>query len=163
MECLQEEPGIHWILLGDGPLKAWLDEEVRLHRWEGYVELPGRKPATELHAWYAKADATLLSLGKGAALARTIPSRLQGYLAAGKLILVSADGEVARVVAEAGAGFCVPAGSPDKLASIILQARQLDRFQRKEIGLRGRDYFLTHFSKEVCINAINSCIAPRAQ
>lgn len=54
---------------------------------------------------FNRAGALLVSLEDDPIFALTIPSKIQAYLAAGKPVLASLNGEGARVVLEAQAGF----------------------------------------------------------
>ena len=51
----------------------------------------------------------------------TVPGKVQSYLAAGRPIVAMLDGEGARVVTEARAGFASAAGDPHALAANILR------------------------------------------
>jgi glycosyltransferase involved in cell wall biosynthesis len=147
VELLRQEP-VRWILLGGGPMLGWLRAEVSARGLTEQVVVPGNRPLAEMPEWYAQADIFLLTLGKGGALSRTVPGRLQSYLAFGKPVLVSADGEAARVVEEAGAGFVVGAGDFNGLASIVQSIIRFEPGERREMGERGRDYCARHFGKE---------------
>ncbi|MGZ7222945.1 hypothetical protein ACXWPH_10115, partial [Streptococcus pyogenes] len=74
-------------------------------------------PPEEMPAVFDQADALLVSLSGGAALSRTVPSKIQAYLAAGRPILASMDGEGARVVQLAGAGLASAAEDAAALAA----------------------------------------------
>ena len=66
----------------------------------------GRKPIEEMPKYYAMADAMLVTMKKEPAISLTLPGKVQSYMAAGKAVIGSADGETKRVISESRCGFC---------------------------------------------------------
>jgi glycosyltransferase involved in cell wall biosynthesis len=97
-------------------------------------------------AFYAAASALLVSLRDESIFAYTIPSKVQGYMAAGRPIVASLNGEGARVVVAAGAGLACPAGNAEALADAMQQLFRLSADERAEMGENARRYALEHFS-----------------
>jgi len=95
---------------------------------------------------YGEASALLVSLRDEPIFAMTIPSKVQGYLAAGRPVIASLNGEGARVIREANAGFACPAGDGGELAAAITKLFHLDKDARRELGENGRLYAEQHFS-----------------
>ena len=75
-------------------------------------------------------DVLLVTLRREPIFAYTIPSKLQSYLACGRPVLAALEGEGARIVKEAAAGWAVPAEDPRSLADAVLAASRLPRPQR---------------------------------
>ena len=146
---LGPDSGIRWVLVGSGARAAWLAEQVRLLGLEATVVLPGRFAPSEMAGLYAQADALLVSLNRGEALSRTVPSKLQDYFSAGRPVLASLDGEGARWVHESGAGLTCPAEDAQALAAAALQLRGLDAAARMQMGAAGRRCFEQHFAPAV--------------
>lgn len=133
------------LLVGSGSRSEWLQEQI-LRRKLANVELPGRYPPEAMGFIYAEASALLVSLRDEPIFAMTIPSKVQGYLAAGRPIIASLNGEGARVIREANAGFACPAGDGGALAAAITNLFHLDRDARRELGENARLYAERHFS-----------------
>lgn len=76
----------------------------------------GRKPLEEMPKYYAMADAMLVTLYKNDVISKTLPGKMQTYMAAGKAIIGSIDGEAATVIREAQCGICAPAENAEALA-----------------------------------------------
>ena len=95
---------------------------------------------------YAAASALLVSLRDEPIFAMTIPSKVQGYLAAGRPVIASLNGEGARVIPRGKRGICVPGGDSDALAAAITKLFHLDKDARRELGENGRLYAEQHFS-----------------
>ena len=135
---------IRFFIVGSGSLSGWLAEEVA-RRGLTNVLLPGRFPSSAMTSIYASATALLVSLRDEPIFAQTIPSKVQGYLAAGKPIIASLNGEGARVVVEAKAGVACPAGDSEALADAVIHICGQDDDARREMGENGRSYAQKHF------------------
>lgn len=141
----QAGPGLCWWLVGSGARSAWLAEQVQARGLQERVRLPGRFEASCMPALFAAADALLVSLNRAPALAQVVPSKMQSYLAAGRPILASLDGEGERVLREADAGLAVPAQNALQLAAAALRLAAMPLAERERLGANGRRYFETHY------------------
>jgi len=141
---LRDDPGIRFVLIGSGSRSEWLRREVE-RLGLGNVQMPGRFPPNAMPAILAQAAALLVSLTRDPVLSQTVPSKIQAYLAAGRPIIASLDGEGARVVELAGAGVVCPAEDAAALAAAAryLHARPPSELDR--MGQAGHDYYLRHF------------------
>ena len=147
-ERLKDHREIHWVILGDGRRRGWVEERVRSLGLEGQVHLLGRRPMEGMPRYYALADALLVTLKGDPVISLTIPSKLQPYLASGRPVLAALDGEGGRVVKEAHAGLATPAQDPNALAEAVLELYQMPPEDRAELGQSGRAYFERHFERE---------------
>jgi glycosyltransferase involved in cell wall biosynthesis len=136
------------VLVGSGTRSTWLAEQLRA-RGLAQVELVGRFAPKQMPAIFAQADALLVSLIRGAAMSLTIPSKIQAYLAAGRPLLASMDGEGARVVQEAGAGLTSPAEDAEALAAAARQLQALSAEARLAMGTAGRCHYEEHFAPDL--------------
>lgn len=143
-ERLGPHSDIRFFVVGSGSREAWLRQEI-VYRRLGNVLLPGRLPPADMPAVFAAASALLVTLGDAPALALTIPSKLQAYLAAGRPVIASLNGEGARIVREAQAGFACPAENGEGLAAAVLRLYGLTPEERSRLGENGRRYFSEHF------------------
>ncbi len=132
-------------LIGSGSLSDWLAQQVREHRLQNVV-LPGRFSPSDMPVLLRSASAVLLSLRDEAIFAYTVPSKLQAYMAAGRPIIAAINGEGARLVREADAGLCCPAGDADALADTVQAMHALDNDRRATMGDNARRYATAHFS-----------------
>ncbi len=155
-ELLKDRCDLHWVILGDGRRRAWVEEQVRARGLSSAVHLLGRYPPESMPRFFALADALLVTLKKEPIFALTIPAKVQSYLASGKPIIASLDGEGARVVQEAGAGLTGPAGDPKALADNVLAMYGLAKSPRRAMGLRGRGYFEQHFEREILLDRLEA-------
>jgi glycosyltransferase involved in cell wall biosynthesis len=135
---------VRFILIGSGSRSAWLKQEVA-KRGLCNVDLPGRFEARNMPAIFAQASVLLVSLRRHPALAMTVPSKVQAYLAAGRPLIAALDGEGARVVREAGAGVVCPAENPDALASAVLELRSESCEELARMGRSGQKYYAENY------------------
>jgi len=141
---LRDEPSINFVLVGSGSRDEWLRSELQRLRLVN-VQLPGRFSPAAMPAILAQASALLVSLVRDPVLSQTIPSKVQAYLASGRPIIASLDGEGARVVQEAGAGVTCPAGDSAALADAIRSLQRRPMHEREQMGVAGRAYYSDHF------------------
>ena len=137
---------VRWVIVGDGRMSEWLADQVKSRQLDN-VLLLGRHPLEEMPALFACADALLVSLKTNDVFEKTIPGKVQAYLASGKPILGMINGEAARVIDESGAGLSCPSGDAVALARITLELATTDADQRANMGKSGREYYLGNYSK----------------
>jgi glycosyltransferase involved in cell wall biosynthesis len=140
-------------LIGSGSQSVWLAEEIQRRALVNVI-LPGRFPPVAMEAIYAAASALLVSLRAEPIFALTIPSKVQGYLAAGKPIIAAIDGEGARVVLEAGAGLACRAGDATAMADAIALLSLFDADKRAKMGENGRRYAIENFALDRLADAL---------
>ncbi|RUR12747.1 glycosyltransferase family 4 protein [Legionella sp. km772] len=146
-ERLKKHKKIKIVLIGSGSRASWVKEEIENKNLTNLV-LAGRYEAKAMPFIYSKAAGLLVSLNNSEIFSYTIPSKIQSYLAAGKPIIASLDGEGAKVITDSGAGFVSPAGNADLLIKNIEQLYSLSPHEREKMGALGRAYFLKHFEME---------------
>jgi colanic acid biosynthesis glycosyl transferase WcaI len=157
-ERLRDRTECHWVFVGDGAQRGWLEAEVERRRLAHCVHLVGRRPVEEMPSWFARASAMLVSLKREPILAMTIPGKIQSYLAAGAPIIGSLDGEGARVITESGAGFASPAEDAAALAASVDRMMSLAPQDRAELGKRGRAYYREHFARRAALDRVESTL-----
>lgn len=143
-ELLRDEQDVRFVLVGSGSRSEWLQQEVQRLGLTN-VKLPGRFPPTDMPSILAQASAVLVTLVKDPVISQTVPSKVQAYLAAGKPIIASLDGEGARVVTESGAGVACPAENARALADAVLHLRDALPQDLQKMAQRGLDYYKQHF------------------
>ena len=131
-------------IVGDGRYKETLIKEIRGRDIEDYFEWVDRQPAENIPEILAECDAAFISFMDNPLFAKTIPAKLQSYMACGMPIIASATGETERIIREAGCGVCSQIGDADKLAENIVSLMNTDT---ASMGVKSRAYFVEHFDK----------------
>ena len=119
----------------------------------------GRHPVGEMPRFYRMADACALTLHVPGApwISSTLPSRLQGYMAAGKPVLAAIDGSAAEVIAESGCGASVSGTDGAGLAALMADFID-DRDKYAGCGERARAYFRENFTRTRFMDEIESLL-----
>lgn len=141
---LRDHDDIRIYIVGSGSASAWLAQQVEQEGLGNLVPC-GRFPASDMPTLMGAAEALLVSLGANPVGEKTVPSKIQSYLAAGRPVIASMNGEGARIVEAAGAGLACAAEDAGALAGAILALKGLGSEEREAMGRRGYAYFLEHF------------------
>jgi len=154
----EKYPRLRWILVGEGRSRKELEQLVKDRGIEEVVLFPGRFPASVMPALIARADASLLTLKKEPIFAITVPNRLQSYMACGKPILASIDGEAAGIISAAKCGLVSPAGDLSEFISIVENFMEISSVERVTWGDNARAYFLKHFERNKILDQLDELL-----
>ena len=131
---------IMFVFVGGGALRAKLEREA-LERGLTNFRVRPYQPKERLGETLAVADVHLVSLNP-ALEGLIVPSKFYGIAAAGRptIFIGAKDGEIARLLEEAGCGFTVPPGNSEALVSKILELAS-DQELCATLGKRARHAF----------------------
>lgn len=149
---LKDLKHIQFVFVGDGRKRPWVEQHIRENGLEATVHCLGRHPLESMPAFFAKADAMLVTLKDELIFNLTAPAKLQAYMSAGRPILAMMNGEGPRLIAEAGCGRSVPAGDAAGLARLIREAAAAPADELRAMGERGRAYGQEHFDLDKCMD-----------
>jgi glycosyltransferase involved in cell wall biosynthesis len=135
---------IRFTFVGEGADKAKLERRVSELGLDNVTLAPGVPPA-EVPDLLAAADVCLVSLRDVPLFAKTIPSKIFEYLAAGKAVVGAVTGEAAQILREADA-VVVPPEDAGALAEAV-GALAADPARRSAMGQRGRAYVERFFDR----------------
>lgn len=144
---------IRWHIVGDGSELDNLKDLAHSLELDNVI-FYGRKPIEEMPNYYALADAMLVSLTADPFISLTLPGKIQTYMAAGKPILASANGEISAVLEEAKCGFCAPAEDAEAFTEIVKKFLASSDWQ--QLGKNARQYYENNFTKDRFMNKIES-------
>ncbi len=151
-ELLKEKP-IHWVFLGDGRRRAWMQEQIEL-RGLSRVHLLGSRPVETMPAYFALADALLVTLRADPVMTTTIPGKVQSYLACARPIIGALDGEGAKIIDESNSGFAVASGDAKGLSEAVLKVSGMSGAERQAMGDAGLAYYRQHFDREHLVSQL---------
>ena len=152
---LKEANDIHWVFVGDGRKKPWMDEYVKEHHLEETVHLLGRYPIETMGTFFKKADVMLVALNDVIIFNMTLPAKVQAYMAAGKPILASLCGEGADIIKDANCGWSVPSNEYKELAAKVSKIAKMDKQELVALGNNARSYYEANFTREKCMNILD--------
>jgi len=150
LAAMEEAPG-HLILVGDGPLRAALEERARRGPLAGRVHFAGSR--LDVRPFLSAAWAVCLSSRD-----ESQPVAILEALAAGRPIVATRVGGIPEVVEEGRTGWLVPAGDPRALAAALRRAAE-DPSWRERAGAAGRDLVARRYAIRSRAAAIEDMIA----
>ena len=144
-ERLKAHPHVHFLFVGEGPLKDALQAEAR-QRGLSSVTFHPQVPLEE-SVWFLNAsDALLVPLTADPVFRMFVPSKLFDSMACAKPVVLSVDGEARELLEQADAGVFVPPGSAERLAESILRLAA-DPAACDRMGRNGRSYVLKNYRR----------------
>lgn len=138
-----------FVIVGDGRYKEQLVKETEEVK-DKFIFID-RQPAERIPELLCACDVAFLSFMDSPLFEKTIPAKLQSYMACGMPILASASGETKRIIEEAKCGICCELGNAEQLHNSILDLINCDLDELKKSSF---DYCKNHFSKEQRMNSI---------
>lgn len=148
------EKNIHFVLVGDGRMRTWVEEYIIANQLKDTVHWVGRHPLEAMGKFFACADVMYLALKDSIIFNLTCPAKLQAYMSAGKPVLAMINGEGRQIIEEAGCGLSVPAGASLELANAVSAMRKMSREELMLMGQRGQEYCKRNFSFEDNMNTL---------
>ncbi|PSK94469.1 glycosyltransferase family 4 protein [Taibaiella chishuiensis] len=152
--AIGRQPDIHFVILGDGRKKEFVEQKVQEFGIGANFHLLGSFPGSDMPDFFACADALLVCLKNNPAFDLTIPSKVQSYLACARPIIGSLNGEGARIIDEAKAGVVAPAGQPELLAEKILTLYAAGAEASQVMGRNAKHYFDQNFERELLLDKL---------
>jgi glycosyltransferase involved in cell wall biosynthesis len=139
------EPNVRLVLVGDGVDAGALRERVQAEGISN-VRMVGRLPVHETNAVLRRADLLLVHLDRRPLTRIGIPQKVQAYLAAGRPVLLAAEGDAAELLERSGAGATCPPSDPDAMAAAIQRFVRMSPEARHRLGALGRDFYRSELS-----------------
>ena len=162
-ERLKGISDIHWLIIGDGRMSDWVSGQIKLRNLENCVHMLGRHSPETVVSLFSEADALLVTLKRDPAFSLTVPGKIQSYLACGKPVIASLDGEGGRLIEEAGAGIACPAEDPAALVTAVLALRGMSAEARGEMGERGRKFCESNFTRSTLLDKLEGWLKEGAK
>jgi len=149
-EKLLEDDKFHFIFLGAGVKRRWLETQVSEKNLKN-LTLLAPKPRSEQNIFLNACDVAIVSIVKKMR-GVSMPSRTYNILAVGKPILglVEPDSEVAFVVEEDAVGWTVAPNEPEELLNLINKI-YTEREKIPEMQKRARSAALAKYSLQTAV------------
>lgn len=158
---LRDQAALSLVIVGSGSKLEWIKEQKIKLKLNNLV-LPGRFPPELMPELFSKASALLVTLKSEEVFARTVPSKVQAYLAAGRPIIAALQGEGSKVVHDSGAGMVCQPGDSRALADCIIRMYSLPASKREAMGKLGKMYFEENFDMNRQVEHLVSILEARA-
>jgi len=142
---LLDEPGIVFLLVGDGVSRPALAERVRDERLAN-VRLLDQQPYARMPEIYAASDVSVVAQASSSG-SDAVPSKVYRIMTCARPVLAvtDADSDLAALVREAGAGWVCSPDDARGVAASVQQARR-DPAACRALGEAGRRHVLAHYT-----------------
>lgn len=154
--ALRDRHDIRWVIVGDGRMAQWVRDQVNARKLRDNVIMAGRFPLERMPSFFAHADALLVTLKAQEVFSMTIPGKIQTYLSSGLPLIGALDGEGAKVINQAGAGYTCCAGDALGLAEAVTKMADLGPAERATMGRAGQIYYAENFEKRLLMDRLES-------
>ncbi|MES2560313.1 MAG: glycosyltransferase family 4 protein [Bacteroidota bacterium] len=145
---------VNWIVFGDGRRKEYVQSQIKELGLTDNFKLMGSFPATEMPKYFSCADGLIVSLKDSFIFERTIPSKVQSYLACGRPIIGSLNGVGADIIQSANAGFVGAAEDSKALTEAVVSLYHLSEEERGLLGKNARAYYEKEFDRELLLDQL---------
>lgn len=158
-QMLTHRSEVHFLFIGAGVKKKWLDEQVA-RRSLANVTVLDYRPRAEQNIFLNACDVGLVALIKGM-WGTAMPSRTYNIMAAGKPVLALTDegSELAQVIDEDRIGWHIEPGNAPALADLIVEI-YAHRSELAPIGTRAREAAAEKYSPETAVAAYAAVLGP---
>jgi len=142
-KVLVTNPNVHFLIVGEGPLRQELESMVRNLGISENVTFAGHISNYDIPWLLSNID-----IGVLASLRENLPRTLLEYMAAQKPLVATNVGGVSEAVIDGVNGYLVPPRDPDSLANGIVKLIN-DPGNAKQMGVKGRRLVEQSFSMKV--------------
>jgi colanic acid biosynthesis glycosyl transferase WcaI len=139
-------PNAMFLLIGEGAEKERI-EQLAAARELSNIRFLGQQPRERIPGYIAGVAVCLVMLKKTELFKTVIPTKLLEYMSCEKPVIVAVDGQARKIVEEAGAGVFVEPEDSSALADAV-HVLAADPERRCRMGISGREYILSHLSRE---------------
>jgi glycosyltransferase involved in cell wall biosynthesis len=138
-------PLVTFVLVGDGPYKARIEETARTMRLTNVVFVRSYPHASMPSVWQAF-DCAIVCLRRLPLFRGAIPSKMFEAMSSGRPVILAVEGEAASVVEDSGAGLAIEPENPEAMAKAV-DRLQADPDLRRQMGENGRRVVANRYNR----------------
>lgn len=142
---------IKFIIIGGGSEKQNLKNLIIENELDFFFSFKNQMNVDDVAKQYQLADVLFVSLKADTAFQLVVPNKIQSYLAAGKPIVGSIQGEGRKVITTSNSGLCSNPDDVDKLVSNLKRLYLMEDGERNTFGDNGYDFYLKTYSQKIII------------
>lgn len=140
------DDNIHWTFVGDGRFKSQLINLIDQKNLNAKVSFIDQVSIDLIPSIVSKADSLFLSLKSNYIFSKTVPAKLQTYMALGKPIIGVLDGEGAKLIVDSDCGIVEENYNYEELAKKINRFASKNSAELIKKGDNAKNYYFKHFS-----------------
>ena len=147
-----KEENVKFVIVGDGRYLENLKVDIEKNNVQDKFVMIERQKAETIPVLLAACEAAFISFAEDELWTKTIPAKLQSYMACGMPVVAAAQGETARIIEESGCGLYCRLGDATQLSRTIVKMMRADL---TEMGKKSRKYFENNFDKQVLMDEMD--------
>ena len=140
---------IHWIFIGAGRYVSDLKKIVKQNALIDNVTFISNVNNQQIPGYSNYADCMYLSLKDSDIFKKTVPAKLQTYMALGKPILAVLSGEGASVIKQANCGYVNENNNFSEFSQIVLKMSKLSEEDLNKMGNNSLNYYNRNFKSSL--------------
>jgi len=144
-----EKEDIFWVFVGGGRFKTEFKSSLKSNNLLDKCLFKDPVKVSEIPGLSSYADAMFLSLKPTDAFAKTVPAKLQSYLAIKKPVIAVLQGESADIIKRSHCGIVQEKADYIELANQIRTIIKSSKEEMIRMGNNGRDYYNKNFSQSI--------------
>lgn len=153
-KLLKGKENVKFVIVGDGRDKDNFLKQIANNGVQDMFIMIDRQPPERIPELLAACDAAFISFMPDPLFEKTIPAKLQSYMACGMPIIAAATGETKRIVEGSKCGLCSDIGNVAELEKNIKQLiHSCDMDQMSKVS---GQYYISHFNKNKIMFYIDS-------
>lgn len=153
-KLLKGRENVKFVIVGDGRDKDNFLKQIADNDVQDMFVMIDRQPPERIPELLAACDAAFISFMPDPLFEKTIPAKLQSYMACGMPIIASANGETKRIIDEAGCGMCSDIGDYETLSKNIVKV--MKKQDKLAVGNASRNYYTNEFDKTKIMNGLET-------
>lgn len=149
-KLLKGKENVKFVIVGDGRDKDNFLKQLADNDVQDMFIMIDRQPPERIPEMLAACDAAFISFMPDPLFEKTIPAKLQSYMACGMPIVASANGETKRIIEEAKCGVCSPIGNIYMLElsiRFLIESGSIMKFKENS-----KNYSNLIFDKKIIMN-----------
>ena len=144
-QIMKLEQAVHFLFIGDGPVRTKLIEQTQALELDNVTFLPAQ-PRKNIPDYPSAGDAALVPLIRQR-LVGALPSKMFDAMACERPVILAAEGESCQVLDETNAGIIIPPQDASALVESILHLSSTPDLCRY-YGKNGREAVVKHYSRQ---------------
>jgi colanic acid biosynthesis glycosyl transferase WcaI len=145
LEMKHADTAVHFLLIGDGPERAALSEQIARSALDNIICLPA-KPREEIPGYLSAADVAWVPV-VNKKLIGLMPSKLFDALACERPVILGAVGAARQIIEQFQVGVVIQPENASDLVKAIIRLKN-NRILCREMGQRGRKLVVEYYSRE---------------
>jgi glycosyltransferase involved in cell wall biosynthesis len=150
---LKHKKKIMFVIVGSGSRATFMKNEI-IRLGLVNIKLLGQFSPKIMPTVFHKSDALLVTLADINNLHWTVPAKIQAYMASGKPIIASLNGDGAEIIRKSNCGYVSKAEDSKKLSSNIIRLYEDKVSKRLELGKNGRDFACKYYDPILLVKTL---------